>query len=100
VTSTGTVILSQSVNVLSVTHTPSTGFYCVELAASVPHSSTVAVVSPDYQIDTTVGSNFAHVEYSGPCGTNGVAVRTFEVTQGASTLSVAPTDQGFVLAIP
>jgi hypothetical protein len=97
VTPVGAILVSH--NVVSVTSLGS-GMYCVELASSIPHASTIAVVSPDYAQDGTTNTEFAHVEFSGPCGTNGMFVRTFQVTQGTASLQVAFANEGFSIAVP
>lgn len=97
VQSTGTSLFDH--NVTAVTHI-STGQYCVELASSVPNSSGTALVSPYFPLDSTNAIAFTHVEGGGVCGTNGIAVFTFVVTQGASVLSVAQADEPFTFAVP
>jgi hypothetical protein len=101
VTSAGGLFAGHDHNVAAVaTINAAPGWYCVELDPSVSNSSTAAIVSPWYQYDGTDAVRFTHVEFVGPCGSNGMLVYTYEVTQGASTLSVTPTDEGFFIAVP
>lgn len=104
VSSSGAVTTSASKNVTSVTHV-ATGVYCVNLDASVSASSTGAVISPYYPTDSTetaTPGQFAHVEYSGNCGTNGVAVATFNINPGTTTTngSTSFADQPFFIVVP
>jgi hypothetical protein len=86
-------------NVLSVTHI-GTGVYCVVLDPSVASLDIAAVVTPYFFDDTTNATSFTHVEFYTACATNGVGVKTYSVTQGATTLSVTATDEGFFIAVP
>jgi hypothetical protein len=89
VSATGTV--TQSMNIVSVTHSTGTAMYCIELAPSINASQTGAVVSPYYQHDDTSTispGTISHVEYGGPCGSNGEKVVTFKATLGTTP---APT---------
>jgi hypothetical protein len=96
----GVLFRGNSHNVVSVTHTVP-GDYCVELDPSVPASSTSgAVVTPWFSTDLTNSHQITHAEFAGTCGTNGMLVRMFSVTQGATQLVVASTDGGFFLAVP
>jgi len=90
-------------NVATVTHTNGTGIYCVELDPSVAASGTAAVASPDFQSDdTSTGTPgvFAHAEYAGSCGTNGVQVDTFKIVPGTSNGSTSHADEAFFVIVP
>ena len=95
----GTLVPARSHNVVSVTHTASSGFYCVQLAAGVPATTTGSVGSAYYPTDGTFSTSFAHVEVGASCGTNGLGVYTFLVT-ASTNLSVASTDQPFFVSVP
>lgn len=104
VNANGALDANRSHNVASVTHTAS-GIYCVALASSVAVSGTGAVVSPFFPgDDTSTGTPgvFAHVEYAGACGTNGVQVDTFRVIPGTTTVSGSTnhTDEAFFVIVP
>lgn len=99
VTPAGGVIAAQSHNVTSVTRIAA-GDYCVNLAASVPATSTGAVASPDFTSDSTASNAITHVEYSANCGANGEQILTYRVTSTASGLSAVATDEPFFVMIP
>jgi len=90
--------VSHSSGGITVTHTLTTGSYCVSVTGVDPTSS-VAVVTPDYLNDTssTSGSQ-AFVEYnSGNCASpTAFQVFTFDQTGG----TVALRDQPFVFMVP
>jgi hypothetical protein len=83
--------------VTSVIHYPGSGLYCLELASSIPASSTGAVISPYWYGHDTNPTNFVHAEYDGHCGLNGEGVRTYLVTGSTSTTLV---DESFFAVIP
>ena len=91
-------VVSNSHDVSSVTQF-GTGDYCVELNSSVPNSSTGAVVTPYYPLDSTAGTSITHAEYDGSCGTNGVRVLTWVVSAN-TTLGLASANEGFFIAVP
>lgn len=86
-------------NVPAVTHI-NTGQYCVELDSSIPNSSATALASPCYPSDSTNSTTFTHVEVEGTCGTNGLEVLTYAVSQRASALSVQLANNPFLFAVP
>jgi hypothetical protein len=95
----GSLSTSESHNVVSVLHTPGTGDYCVVLDPSVSAASSGAIVTANFLDDTTAIDDIAHAEWDGTCG-NGMRVKTWEVTQGSTSLQVLAHDQGFFIAVP
>jgi hypothetical protein len=64
----GTTV-TQSKNIVGVTN-PSTGTYCITLAAGIDPSTTGLVLTPDYSYDDTSNVQFVHIEWdSYGCGT-------------------------------
>jgi hypothetical protein len=93
----GTLETARSHNVTSVIHAVGSALYCLELAPSIPASSTGAVISPYYPGDDTNATHFAHAEFNGHCGLNGEEVNTYLVS---GPLSVVPVDEPFFAVIP
>jgi hypothetical protein len=76
------------------------GVFCVEVSQSVPVAATAAVVSPWSQQADNGALGLTLADFGGYCGINGVAVDTYLVTQGETSLNVQPTTEGFFVAIP
>jgi len=76
------------------------GVFCVEVNQAVPVGASGAVVAPWAQQADNDGQGITLANFGGYCGINGVSVRTFLVTQGATDLDVQPTTEGFFVAIP
>jgi len=114
VTVSGT--LSRSKNVTDVLHA-GPGIYCILLATGISASSTGLVAAPEFNGDTTNGTNTAHVEWdssSGPCPDGYLLVRAWQVdtsnfqkisTFGGDMVNVpiytsTPTDEAFFFVVP
>ena len=95
----GSLEVARSHNVTSVIHLAGSGLYCLELAGSIPASSTGAAVTPYYPTDSTTTARFVHAEYNGHCGLNGAGVNTYLVTPGGVP-PVPLSDQPFFAVIP
>ncbi len=90
---TGGGALSRSKNVTGVTH-PSTGAYCIALAAGINASTTGLVATPDFFGDSTTGTSTAHTEWDSAaqfCPAGRLEVDTFRVDTSGTTIA---TDSG------
>lgn len=91
--------LDLGVHVGSVTH-QGTGDYCVELDSSINRANAVAILTPYYPNDFSSSGTpgrTTDVEWDATCGTNGLEVVTFAVTNGSS---VTQHDEPFAIAVP
>lgn len=80
--------------VLSVTHI-ATGYYCVELAPTIPAATTTPVASLDLAAE---GSPvFLNVDEQQTCGTNGVIIF---ITYWLGAGNTGTVDVGFSISIP
>ena len=97
----GSLVAGEDHNVVSVLHVP--GQYCVQLSPSVPVKGAPAVVSPNDGLDDTLAggsSVMTHVEYNGPCGTNGESVVTYTLTPSKTTSPLTFADEAFSIVVP
>ncbi len=81
------VSVSRSKNVAGVTR-PSTGTYCIALAAGIDADQTGLVATPDFSGDTTGTGNTTHVEWDssgGGCPAGRLQVLTYRVDTSGTT---------------
>ncbi|MGA9635314.1 MAG: hypothetical protein WBQ41_08750, partial [Solirubrobacterales bacterium] len=97
---TGGGALSRSKNVTGVTH-PSTGAYCIALAAGIDASTTGLVATPDFFGDSTTGTSTAHTEWDSAaqfCPAGRLEVDTSRVDTSGTT--VATDSGGDTVSVP
>jgi hypothetical protein len=94
--------LSLATHVTGVTHTATSGVYCIALDPSVA-PPVVLTATPDFNGDSTSAGDDLHavVEWDssvGGCASGGLRVDTFEVVAGAGEVNIK--DEAFSFVVP